>query len=1070
MRLKGTNTRLKIKGGKNKLLKEKLFEFFNKNKNYYLDNFIEELTEKLKEISGTNIRSVSSIKSVEIKSELVRNTIKILEYFKKDDNDIKEFYEELYKIYLYRIKTLHLKIIKGTDNDEIKELINDKQTFKRLYEFIISKIIQAKKEGKFTITDNNIDKIRKNKQIIQNSYETFKNINDTNLEIIKDKFKEIKIDENDPRKEEEEVDEDNDNDKDKKKKRNLYKGEPSIFNSLYTSHENLEGPLFSTTSLYEKAYSSKKKPNKLKIDLELYRKQLEETKEEINKLENEIEKNKFAMVNEQKNSINYEKYKEEVSKNNFKKITTVLNMIGTSLQNLLINFAKMIAYVVTTSRNFLHTAGSMGQGIIVKLIILIIVIAIAIGVGLNVYQSVQDSDQMSFMNSDFADKFILFKKDDYNSLYYKMLTFIYAFVPRDIFNGYNVFFNSIKYIATGKNIYDKYLTPREETKEGRCDNIFHINYNNDQSTYCTLKPNDIILNYNENNYPNGDYNKLDNNLKNNINFYNYYHIPVDYNKSTGKYELQLDKSSFNNVPSRNLDDNIIKNLSKYNLFKMDNNNLILNNFNNVHHNIRSHINNDPRSYISDVSKSYSAYGICLVNPNYSGLNIAIIDVDFKDSKYGSKQLNRYISDNSNNIFYVKINKKNPNYIYITKNENDNNNPQSIFDFLNNHNKNNISILKLYNQIEGFTQYDLKYERNNTGISIRPYNDHVMPPKLGYDETAQRFYIDLFKQDDKNTFLKMDEGINGAINPIYEISVDVSKLSYDNQYSSDNYFLLYPSFDNNSLSKNSNVEVDLELPNMMVNCQRYCTDNTSGNNKDCDNKIFKYELEKLKNVETFKIKYIPGAEKSIDLELTKYIKNDGTTINPYYNDTKFLSYLTNPTHIEEAAVFYLTLLYMIINYFSRFIFCISLKSLTSKSSLYTILLISNKDDAGMCRRILDKEDGYDGPNIDSNKWSSNTIYKIDMSTYPGMRKGTEIFTKKSIQSIGCGIIDFRDTNNTNSFKTFFDKYREEIYTNITNDAKSKIDIKKNNYYEDDLYYREQKGFIGRLYSLQIDRYP
>ena len=101
MRLKGTNTRLKIKGGKNKLLKEKLFEFFNKNKNYYLDNFIEELTEKLKEISGTNIRSVSSIKSVEIKSELVRNTIKILEYFKKDDNDIKEFYEELYKIYLY---------------------------------------------------------------------------------------------------------------------------------------------------------------------------------------------------------------------------------------------------------------------------------------------------------------------------------------------------------------------------------------------------------------------------------------------------------------------------------------------------------------------------------------------------------------------------------------------------------------------------------------------------------------------------------------------------------------------------------------------------------------------------------------------------------------------------------------------------------------------------------------------------------------------------------------------------------------------------------------------------------
>jgi hypothetical protein len=58
---------------------------------------------------------------------------------------------------------------------------------------------------------------------------------------------------------------------------------------------------------------------------------------------------------------------------------------------------------------------------------------------------------------------------------------------------------------TGSNQYDIYATPRPDNKDdGRCDNIFHINFSSNvdsykpDSTYSILKPNNIRLEYNYN--------------------------------------------------------------------------------------------------------------------------------------------------------------------------------------------------------------------------------------------------------------------------------------------------------------------------------------------------------------------------------------------------------------------------------------------------------------------------------------------------------------------------------------------------------------------------------------------
>ena len=63
MTLKGTRKNMKLNGGDNKFLKDRLFKSFNDNKNYYLDIFIRksninELLKEARKLGSTDNTSI----------------------------------------------------------------------------------------------------------------------------------------------------------------------------------------------------------------------------------------------------------------------------------------------------------------------------------------------------------------------------------------------------------------------------------------------------------------------------------------------------------------------------------------------------------------------------------------------------------------------------------------------------------------------------------------------------------------------------------------------------------------------------------------------------------------------------------------------------------------------------------------------------------------------------------------------------------------------------------------------------------------------------------------------------
>ena len=1094
MILKGTR---KIKGGDNKILEDKLFELFKINKNTYLKIFLRE-TNIQKFIPFAKYVPKSIVKKyigISVNpTDLVQAVQSILKYLEKTSID-QELFQNLYNIYKSDIEKLYSKYKRTSEIDEkeLNEMIKRKSGFLKTYDFILSKVIEEKQNGNIIIADNIIENIRLNEPMKQKFLETYENINPTfNKNEIKQIFQEISrndrtIDENEKEerkedeKEERKEERKEDGNEEIKKKKKLYNNSGSILAPLINSRQNIRGPLLSTTSFYDKAYSSKKKPNKLVLDLERLKDEFELSKSNIDRLNSKIDKYNEMEEEESRTNMEYKKLTEERNKNKFNMMRDIANMAGNFTNNLMKNTGHFTGYTISTINNYFKTFGNIGQGIFIKLFVLILAI-IAIFVGYYHFSSIKDANSMSFMNMN--NKFLMFNNtNDFTS---KFNEYIKGILPFSAFNSINVLTNNITYATTGQNIYDKYLIPREEAKEeGRCDNIFHINYksrygniNTDKMTFCTIKPKDIIINYNDNNYLNSDYNKLDDDLKKDLDYYKYYYIPVIDNANNGKYDLDITNSTFNNNPTINLNQKINNTLSGYKLFKYNNNVLTLNKFNNnanTNTNIiatssanANVLNNriiiNPTTNIIDSKSCYSAYGIYLVNPNYSGLNIAIIDIDFNYDKFnmnkfsGLTDLNQYISydEYKKNIFYIKINAKNPNYIYVTNDENDMKSDVSIFDFMNMHN--NISILKLYNQVNGLQIYDLKY-------TVPPYNLKVIPPKLKYDNENKRFYIDFVTDGENTSYLAMDKAINGSINPIYEISVNANDLNRDDHYICDNYFLLFPSLNDDSLFR-SDV-TNQELTDIILNFQ-----NTQG-----DQINYTYHI----GIDTRCFPIIKRMNKQ-DIGLQKmqyfynnnyYYKNSESKINSYIdelyntymsannlkndNDTKNKFIKEQDMNSDKLFITYAFLLYFIMNYFSRCIFYINLYDYNygkdGNRTSYSIYLISNDYDGGNTQ-IFGPKSGLGGQ--DYGEWTSNKIFRIDMSKYNNLKTNGNYYRDKSIQSIGSSSINFKNSQIYN----YFDYYKNDVHSKLMNSDKL---LEKN------LYFKEPKSFIGKLYTLIINRY-
>lgn len=1063
---------MKLNGGDNKLLKDRLFKSFNDNKNYYLDIFIRKsnINELLKLSSVLNIAPKTIIKKAMKNytgeditiTNLTKSINDILKYLKNDDNN-QILFDSFYNIYKLNIEELYSKYKKNRIiNDTDLNFINKEYKFDSIYDVIINIISEANKKEEISISRSIFNMIKNNIDIKKFFLNIFTNIDFKNIKNhIKYVFDEIieedinnppQINENEENENEEDENEEDENQEGIKKgtKKINFSQSQNPLDFIIKNTKNTKGPLLSTTSLYDKAYSSKSKPNKLNIDLKRLKEEFEISKKNIDIIKKQIDELNDLDVKAETNNINYNKLKEERSKNNFNKVRDVTKMTGTTINNLAINVGRSSAFLISTITNYLKIIVHGGEGILLKLLVLVFIIILIIS-GYAYFKTNKDANLMSFMNN-IDNKFFVF--NDYKSFYNRMLEYLKGILPLSLFNGLNIFSNNISYLTTGQNIYDNYLLPRDEIKEGRSDNIFHINYKNTygtvidkNKTYCTIRPKDIIINYNENNYPNSDFNKLDADLKNDIDFYNYYYIPITDNKTTGKYELDLSRSTFNNNPSMNSNLQINNSLSKYKLFKYNNNNLILNNFNNVYYDTKFHINNNPINTI----ESYSAYGIYLVNPNYLGINIAMVDINFNKQYFKNtalNNLNTYISidEIKNNIYYIKINKKNPTFIYVSNNEYDENNQISIFDFINTNN--NISILKLYNQIEEFEMYDLKF-------NIPIYNNDVIPPKLKYDNQNKRFYIDFILDGDNSCYLSMDKAINGSINPIYEISVNANDLNIENNENCDNYFLLFPSLYNNNLfTNNDNVRND-ELENIILNFQ-----NTQGREIN-----YKYSFNIWSNPKKHTISRINNGAESYKYDfdanyfnIIKYYSNDDKRIyNNLATKIKFENVQSNSNEIHSKLyISYIFLLYFILNYYSRCIFFINLYGSNRESTrlFYYIYLLSNNENGGNIN-IFSPKNGLGG--LENNQWDSNKIFKIDMTKYINLRTNNIFYKNKSIQSIGSSSINFK--NNTQIYN-YFNENKEYIHNNLMNSDRK---LEKN------LYFKEPKNFIGKLYSLVINKY-
>lgn len=812
------------------------------------------------------------------------------------------------------------------------------------------------------------------------------------------------------------------------------KYKPNTFKDKVLNYKtNIIGPAFAT-NLYERAYSNKDKPNKLVQDLENYNKILEETKETINKLKEEKQKLIDLAVEEQRNNLTILQLNEEISKNDFNKAIDISKLTGNFTQNLLVNLGNFLSFIINTIKNYIEIITKAGQGAIIKFLILVFCI-IFFFVTYFHYRNLVDINILSFMNIN--NKFLIY--DNYNNFINNITSKLRGFLPESVYIGLNGISNNLHYISTGKNIYDNYLINRDVTEDGRFDNIFHFNKVNnvnnelkyDNYTSCTLKPKDIILNYNDNNM-NNDYNKLDSKLKDNLDYYKYYHIPIGTDPD-GKYKLDLENSSFNKIASSNVNQRINKNLSNYKLFKYsNNNNLIFNSFNNNYYNYKNVENN------INTIESYSAYGIELVNPNYNKLNIAIIDINFDYNYFKNtsiRDLNSYISDKKDNIFYIKINSKHPTNIYVTNNKNI---EISLFDFMNSNN--NISILKLYNQIEYLDIYDLKF-------NIPQYNDNVIPPKLKYDNENSRFYIDFFLDGDNSCYLEMDKAINGSINPIFEINVNANNLNFYNSKDCDNYFLLFPS-------------IDSELSDIFFKFQ-----NTQGKQID-----FKYSFDISSTPKKHKITRVNnGAEiykREFDINyfsIIKYYSNDEKRINDNLSTKITYHYPTlNSDHeiYSKLYISYAILLYLILNYYSRFFFYINVydygysPDTKHERKAYSIYLLSNNQDGGNTD-IFGSKSGLGG--ADYNPWISNKIFKIDMTKYPNLKTNSKYFTNKSIKSVGSSIFNLK---NRSEILNYFNENKEEIHNNLMNSDRL---LEKN------LYFKEPKSFVGRLYTLVLNRF-
>jgi len=250
-----------------------------------------------------------------------------------------------------------------------------------------------------------------------------------------------------------------------------------------------------------------------------YSKILKNLEEEIGNTKKSIEtQTEFELKNKKQLSA-----EEQFQQTNETKINIANSKINKDYINLIVKFLfktidifKSLLYgtlklFITISDTFFKFANT-GEGSVARFILFILMMAIILG-GI-IYGIISlTSLSKNMKNNDAVVKDIIHKdNDDYLKspvVDTSYLSYIYNWFANLIPDTYkyqvNNAKNSIHYMMTGSNQYDIYATARPDNKDdGRCDNIFHINFSSNvdsykpDSTYSILKPNNIRLEYSSN--------------------------------------------------------------------------------------------------------------------------------------------------------------------------------------------------------------------------------------------------------------------------------------------------------------------------------------------------------------------------------------------------------------------------------------------------------------------------------------------------------------------------------------------------------------------------------------------
>jgi len=357
-----------------------------------------------------------------------------------------------------------------------------------------------------------------------------------------------------------------------------------------------------------------------------------ETQNKINELRERLNVITKMADNDATENLNINKFNFDKSDKS-SKFYLQLTKYGTGiLYSTFVNIVMLGAYIIDNFKYAVSLVANAGQGVIIKVAVIIIIIAIILALGFTTPIFTNPGEIIGA--NDISKKLLNMDVENYIITQYNSLSFLKTITDKlnnllpDAFKyKFASISNSISYITTGKNQYEDLLINREVITNGRSDNVFHMNFksNGDYSsekTFCALTPKDVKFDYNSNLYSSSDYNNIDENLRNAMNYPSTYTIPID-KDDRGKFILSTDKSYYNNS-----NDNINNFLPK--LFKTSGaNKEIL--FNSIP--ITRGINSQNNTSIIAI------YGTKLLNKNYKGPILKLTTIN-----YGSPSL-----DNSNPI-------------------------------------------------------------------------------------------------------------------------------------------------------------------------------------------------------------------------------------------------------------------------------------------------------------------------------------------------------------------------------------------------------------------------------------